>query len=229
MSRIKNRDIYLKDGDQIYFGNSQDSAIWFAGGELRMNTTISGVDPTQNYHLSTKSYVDTQDTTISGDLQSNIDAKTNDVVDDTSPQLGGDLDLNDKYITLKPEPTSSGTGSGFISTVTVGTNSTGIGAALCIASGGNFAEANADSDTTMPCMSLALETGTGSKKVLLVGFMRNDGWNWTSIGQPIYVSTTSGVLTQTKPTGVGDQVQIVGIATHADRMLFNSNYAVAEV
>jgi hypothetical protein len=43
------------------------------------------------------------------------------------------------------------------------------------------------------------------------------------------VSAAAGTLTQSKPNGAGDQIQIVGIATHADRILFNPNYALAEV
>jgi hypothetical protein len=70
---------------------------------------------------------------------------------------------------------------------------------------------------------LALETGTGTKKVLLFGVMRNDGWNWT-IGPGkaglIYLDTTVGALTQTQPSGTDDVVQIVGWALSADVMFF---------
>jgi hypothetical protein len=154
-----------------------------------------------------------------------------DVVQDTTPQLGGDLDTNGKNIVMTPSPSSDDTACGDIATFTVDTNSVGVGAALYMASDGNFDEADADATTTMPCVALALETGTGSKKVLLRGFIRNDDWNW-NVGTTsgiIYVSTTQGTLTQTAPAGTGDQVQIVGFATHADRMFFNPNYAIAEV
>jgi uncharacterized membrane protein len=112
--------------------------------------------------------------------------------------------------------------------MTVDANSTGFGAALHIDTDGNLIECDADASTTMPCFALACETGTGSKKVLLQGFIRDDSWNWTP-GVYIYISTTTGGLTSTAPTGSGDQVQIVGMATHADRMFFNPNYAIGEV
>ena len=150
------------------------------------------------------------------------------VVEDTTPQLGGDLDLNQFYIELDPTPTSDDSGSGIMSTVTVDTNATGIGAALYVASDGNLDEADASAAATMPCSALALETGTGSKKVLLLGYMRNDGWNWTP-GGIIYVSDTAGGLTQTVVSGSGEQAQEVGIATHADRMFFNPSYAMVEM
>ena len=152
-----------------------------------------------------------------------------DVVDDTSPQLGGDLDLNEHYIQLEPSPSADDTGSGDIVSVTVDANTTGIGAALYMASDGNYEEADADAAATMPCSALALETGTGTKKVLLKGYMRNDGWNWGTVGGLLYVDTTTGALTQTKPSGSGDQVQIVGYATHADRIFFNPDYGLIEV
>ena len=128
---------------------------------------------------------------------------------------------------LDPTPDSDGTSSGLIATMTVDANATGVAAALHLDSTGGWIEADADAVTTMPCAALALETGTGSKQVLLHGFMRNDVWTWT-VGAPIYVSTTAGGLTQTAPSGVGDQVQVVGIATHADRIFFNPNYVLGE-
>ena len=136
-----------------------------------------------------------------------------------------DLNTDEHSIILDTEPSANLKATGDIAPMQVDVNATGFGAALYMASDGNYEDAAA----TMPCIALALETGTGSKNVLLKGFIRNDGWNWASLGQPVYVSSTTGVLTQTKPAGAGDQVQIVGIATHADRIFFNPNYAIAEV
>jgi len=54
------------------------------------------------------------------------------------------------------------------------------------------------------------------------GIARNDAWNWT-VGSPIYLSvtgTTGNTLTQSMPSGANNVVQIIGVATHADRMFF---------
>lgn len=59
MVRFKGHDLYLNDGDQIYFSDDVEAAIWFESGELYLNSTISGVDPIKSYHLATKYYVDT--------------------------------------------------------------------------------------------------------------------------------------------------------------------------
>jgi hypothetical protein len=145
------------------------------------------------------------------------------LVEDTTPQLGGDLDLNEFNFVLKPIPSADDTPSGIYVTRTVDTNAEGIGAPLYMAADGEFQTADADSVSTAPCVALAMETGTGSKKVLLYGVMRNDGWNWT-VGPGnaglIYLSTTIGTLTQTQPSGADDVIQVVGWAISADVMFF---------
>ena len=126
-------------------------------------------------------------------------------------------------------PSTDLTASGIIISATVDTNSTGVGAALYMASDGHFDEADADSTTTMPCRVLAVESGTGTKNVLLQGFLRKDAWNWT-VGGDLYISTTTGALTQTAPSGSGDQVQKIGFAWTADIAYFSpGDYTIVEV
>ena len=127
-------------------------------------------------------------------------------------------------ISLKNEPAADVTASGLIITATVDTNAEGIGAPLYMAADGHLDTADADATTTAPCVALALETGTGSKKILVHGVLRVDAWNWT-IGPGnaslIYVSTTVGTLTQTQPSGADDVVQPVGWALTDDCIYFS--------
>jgi hypothetical protein len=126
-------------------------------------------------------------------------------------------------------PTSDLTVVGKTITATVDTNVTGFGAALYMASDGHFDEADADSTTTMPCRVLAAESGTGSKVVLLEGFIRDDSWNWTP-GADLYINTTTGALVHTAPAGSGDQVQKIGFAWSADIVYFTpGDYTIVEV
>lgn len=120
---------------------------------------------------------------------------------------------------LTPAPAADLTGNGTGAIVTVDTNGVGIAAALFMAADGNYDEADASAAATMPCTVIALETGTGSKKVLIFGFIRNDVWTWTPGGR-IYVSETPGQFTQTRPTTSGAAVQPVGIAESADVIKF---------
>lgn len=146
------------------------------------------------------------------------------IVEDTTPQLGGELDLNSKNMVFVLEPGADATAEGLIATVTVDTNTNGIGSPLALATDGHFDDADADSSANCGSIVLALETGTGSKKVLFMGIMRVDAWNWTlGTGKAnlVYLSTTAGTLTQTQPSGTDDVVQPVGWAITDDCIFFN--------
>lgn len=70
-----------------------------------------------------------------------------------------------------------------------------------------------------------------SGNYLLQGFARNDTWDWT-VGGLIYLSTTgttTNTLTQTAPSSTDEVVQILGVATHADRIYFNPQLVQVEV
>lgn len=120
----------------------------------------------------------------------------------------------------------------FISGVTnygeIVTDITVAGTALFMNSAGRYEIADAGSVSTMPCVALALETGTGSKKVLLQGYIHNDSWNWIP-GALIYISPTAGTLTQTIPSETGQQVQIVGYASKTNTVYFNPNLMLIEI
>jgi len=83
-----------------------------------------------------------------------------------------------------------------------------------------------DSDATGTAINLlgiALEakTDTQAMNVALPGsFVRDDSWSWTP-GVPLYMHTTLGAITATKPTGSGDVVRTVGYAVHADYIFFS--------
>ena len=162
-------------------------------------------------------------------------AKTNlgfmtDVVDDTTPQLGGDLDLNSHYVELDPTPDSDDTGSGAMATMIIDAGATvAVGDCLCTDTDGELIETDADAFATARCEYIALETGTGSKKVLVWGFIRNDGWNWTTVGGYVYVSATTGEITETVPSTTGQYVTVVGVVTHADRIRFIPSLVPVEV
>jgi hypothetical protein len=91
-------------------------------------------------------------------------------------------------------------------------------------------KADADASTTMPVIGMAIASinSDASGFFLQHGFARDDTWNWT-VGGLIYASTTAGGLTQTAPSGSGDQVQVVGVAWTADIMLFSPSMVLVEV
>jgi len=137
----------------------------------------------------------------------------------------GELPMNSiAAIKLMNEPTVDTTASGLIVTATVDTNSQGIGAPLFMASDGHLDTANATTSATSPCVALAMDTGTGSgKRILLHGVMRVDAWNWTTgpgTSSLIYLATSTGTLTQTPPSATDQVVQPVGWALSDDCIYF---------
>jgi len=77
---------------------------------------------------------------------------------------------------------------------------------------------------------MALETKSADEacSMLVHGRVRDDDWNWT-VGGLIYASTTAGALTQTAPSGSSDIVQVVGVAYHANKIIFNPDNTFLEI
>ena len=98
-------------------------------------------------------------------------------------------------------------------------------------SDGKWWKADATAATTMPGLRMALESKNADEtcSMLVTGRVRDDDWSWT-VGGLIYASAAAaGGLTQTQPSGSGDQVQIVGHAYHVDKMVFDPSPVIAEV
>lgn len=121
----------------------------------------------------------------------------------------------------------SGTYSGEILTVTVDDASAVFGDALYCAADFNYEKASAISFTASPAVAIAVASGSGSKDILLRGQVCNTDWNWSA--GLIYLSTTSGVLTQTPPSSSGEQIQPLGWALSADTIFFTGHIGVIEI
>lgn len=136
----------------------------------------------------------------------------------------GELPINSvAAINLMNEPSVDATASGLIIKANVTTNSQGIGAPLYMDVTGNLIEANASSSATAPCVAIAMDTGTGLKRVLVHGILRLDSWSWTmgpGTASLIYVDTSAGTLTQTQPSGTDQVIQPVGWALSDNAIYF---------
>lgn len=113
---------------------------------------------------------------------------------------------------------TNGTYIGETLSATVDTNSVGFGCLLAMAADFHFDEADADAAANCYMLAMALETGTGTKKVLTRGQICNTAWAWSA--GAVYASTTLGTLTQTQPSGTDDVIVIVGWALSADTIFF---------
>ncbi|RPJ55975.1 MAG: hypothetical protein EHM12_11105 [Dehalococcoidia bacterium] len=64
--KFSHGNLELKDGQKIILGSDDDSSITWEDNQLKVSTTISGKEPIEDYHLTTKKYVDDLTSTISG-------------------------------------------------------------------------------------------------------------------------------------------------------------------
>jgi hypothetical protein len=154
------------------------------------------------------------------------DTKLANVIEDTTPQLGGDLDINSNNI--------NGTGNininGEIEATTLIGDLRGAtefqakageditkGDPLYISTfdvSGNkpiVGIADADDSNKMPCFGLAKDTASNNSNINVVTFGTLSGLDTSSftLGDILYIST-SGTLTNTKPTGESAKIQNIG-------------------
>lgn len=167
---------------------------------------------------SIKAYVDTQ-----------VATKIGNVVEDTTPQLWWDLDCNGKNMTdvheinIDSTPDTDHTANWPTTSVTAWATTAQFDVCMLQADG-KFDPADASAAATangMLVLSLEAKNDTESMKVALPwSFIRDDTWNWTVWGI-IYLSETTGAMTQTAPTTSTAIVRILWYALSADIVYFN--------
>ena len=137
------------------------------------------------------------------------------VVEDTTPQLGGDLDTNGKNVLFAKTANTDNSSNGDI--VKIGSGSTTQGALHYLNSSGGWTLADADATGTAGGVLLAIALGTDpdADGMLLRGMYTLDHDPGT-IGDELYVGAASqsgvdaGDITATAPSGTGDIVRVVG-------------------
>jgi hypothetical protein len=159
------------------------------------------------------------------------------VADDTSPQLGANLDLNGFALDINALPAAD-TWEGNVATLTAHENMGAMGKLGFINSSGEVGLTDADAAASMPgcVLSTAATLADTAGVFLLPGSIIHlhtlaPGW---TVGGLVYAGSgagphTAGALNQTVPAGSGDQVQVVGIALAADILFFCPSPVVAEV
>lgn len=99
-----------------------------------------------------------------------------------------------------------------------------------------LAKADVIANATALAMCIADVLADATGEYLLLGFVRNDAWDWT-VGEWIYLSltgTTGNTLTQTSPFAAdpiveNTVVQMVGVANTADTFYFNPQMVQVEL
>jgi hypothetical protein len=93
-------------------------------------------------------------------------------------------------------------------------------------SNSKWLEADADAtgvkSTSLLAIALEVKDDGEALNVALPGSFIQDASVYAfTPGVPLYMDTTDGGITATKPTGSGDTVRTVGYAVHADMIFFN--------
>lgn len=147
-------------------------------------------------------------------------------------RIGGEQPAspNDSVITI---PTTDLTANGTKVNYTVANNSFGIFAVLTPdPATGTLVPALADSVTHVPVAGMALSATNGLTSVLTYGFVRNNAWTWGTTpadSKFLYLdASTAGDLTQTVPSGSGNQLVAVAEVWGATLIRFYPSLATGE-
>ena len=184
----------------------------FAENVLRFNPTGAAyIDHTTvgeniNFRLSNASALDTTALTIASS---------------GNATFAGDIVLGaSSSIVLDDTPTAStASGSGTIVNWSVSESVTA-GTLYAVKTNGGWTTADADSEVKSTYM-LAIALGSNATAgMLLQGFFYKSSHGFT-IGAPLYVSNTAGAFSNSRPTGSGDYVRIIGYATSTNYIYFD--------
>lgn len=107
-----------------------------------------------------------------------------------------------------------------------------IGEVVYLNAAGKWDKVDADAaGTTDGLLAIVTEDflADATGRLLLIGFFRDDDWETLTIGGWMFVHTTAGDISQTAPSGSGDQVRKVGVAVAVGTIWFNPDSTVVEV
>ena len=133
------------------------------------------------------------------------------LVEDTAPQLGADLDLNGKSINCNGNLGSDHTFEGLV--IDNITNAQAFGKLVYIISAHTTALCDKDS------IELAIGISVGTGEVLYSGTIRDDSFSGLAAGNPVYVGDDGNPTDDISGYATGDMVQSVGVAIDTNVIL----------
>jgi hypothetical protein len=192
-------------------GSSGTEASLLFLSDTTFSSTVTASTPTNASHLTTKNYVDT----ISGSLQTLVSSKAG-------------TTHSHNYFLFPWALTSNYAYSGDIVVAPAG-ESISFGDICYLKSDGSFWKTNASVESTSKGMlSMATESISVSGTFLLRGIIRNDSWSWTT-GSELWLSETTGELSDTQPTGPGEIVRLIGYAKDSNHVWFDPDKTYIEL
>jgi hypothetical protein len=215
----------LSDDDHTQYHNDARATTWLSGKSIETLSDVNTMSPSDGQVLTwdnSNSRWDAADASGSSGGMS-------DLVDDTTPQLGGDLDLNGKYIQMTFGD-SGISASGFVVEGTLGSNS--MSPPKLLYYNGDDEEwimARADSEHLAVGLQLTAGIIGDTVKILLFGYVYSMSLYFEDNNAPVYLSGLGGSPTQTPPSGSGDYVQVIGVSLSPFSMIFNPSFNITVV
>ena len=202
------QDIKFVAGSNITLTHTDADNITIAASESGGSSTFVGLSDTPGSFTASK-FLKVNSAGNAIEFVDNPSGGLSNVVEDTTPQLGGDLDTNGKNVLFAKTGNTDHSSNGDI--VKIGTGSTTQGELCYYTSSGTWVAADADATGTAGGVLLAIALGTDPDVdgMLLRGMYTLDHDPGT-VGDELYVSTTAGDITSTAPSGTGDVVRVIG-------------------
>lgn len=133
-------------------------------------------------------------------------------------------------LSFTPAPGSNASASGITASMTVG-EAVVFGDILYLGSTGKLYKAKADVIAKASALFMCTDAtiaADAAGTVLIIGFVRLDAWTWTPGGLLYLDASNYGYAVQTAPSSTDQVIQILGQATHADRMFFKPELVQVE-
>lgn len=205
-------DLFLASGGVINWAAGNVTLTHSTGiltqnaGELRITSANVGTNADSVPTLSSTSTL-TNKTLTSPTIQ-------------TSPVLAAATNL--KFTVPSSDVTATGITTNEFNS---GYSSTAIGDLVYLDSSATWQKADADASaatySSMLGIALSVAASAAPVNVLLQGFVYATPFPTLTIGAPVYMSATAGVVTNTAPTTTDSATRVVGYGVHADKMWFN--------
>ena len=194
-----------------------------AGGALTLagTATICTVDATEFGYLEG----------VTEEIQTALDTILANVLEDTTPELGGFLDVKEFYFLISDDLGSDHDYSGLVDSANVG-ESVVFGDLLYFDwTAVEWKKARANAIGTTPAQRIALESKADGQTCLMLvqGWIRDDSAFDFGASKIFLNDDIAGTCDDTAPAESGDQIQVVGIAIGADKMYFNPSIDVGEI
>lgn len=206
------------DDDMLYQRKAANDG-WHTAIKEELAYTITGLH-TFNRGAAAPFAVDAASTKVA-----NLDADMVDGVEEAAFMLiAGGRNWN------IPDPSGDHEAKGITITETAGEN-VAIGDVCYFKNDGKFWKADADAEATSKgwlVLATAAIAAEASGIFLVYGKYRDDSWTWT-VAQELFIHTTGGNPTGTRPIGSGDIVRIVAHASAATILFFNPDQTYIEL